>query len=209
MKTCSKCKIPKAETEFYRRAESRDGRTSACKACEFIPAAPRSLPRTDGLLICSKCKVPKANTEFYKATRNKSGRACWCKPCSAKYFKGLYYKDPEKYRVYSRDRNRALTPEKRALKNARARPRKKGYHLKYDYGLTLAAWAALLEGQGGVCAICKKVPAGGKGFCVDHDHSSKKIRGLLCMQCNVAVGMLKESVATAQSLIDYLKSHSE
>jgi hypothetical protein len=57
-------------------------------------------------------------------------------------------------------------------------------HVSRTYGLSAADHAALLEYQGGVCAIC-----GGKRkvLDVDHDHSKEgreAVRGLLCARCN-------------------------
>jgi hypothetical protein len=64
------------------------------------------------------------------------------------------------------------------------------------YGLTLGHWQLLLQAQGGVCAICGKLPKSGR-FNVDHHHPSggkwktwpperrrQYVRGLLCFLCN-------------------------
>lgn len=74
----------------------------------------------------------------------------------------------------------------------------------------------MLAAQGGVCAICG---LSGERLCIDHNHgllNAKKVigispgvrassvRGLLCNNCNTAVGMVGESVETAESLIAYL-----
>ena len=47
------------------------------------------------------------------------------------------------------------------------------------YGIGKPQWEALLERQGGTCALCKEPPK-----CVDHDHQTGKLRGLLCYRCN-------------------------
>ena len=65
------------------------------------------------------------------------------------------------------------------------------------YGLTLDEWRAILERQGGVCGVCKKVPPSAT-LCVDHEHvrgwgkmspenRKRHIRGLACFRCNVAM----------------------
>lgn len=58
--------------------------------------------------------------------------------------------------------------------------------------MTLETYNAMLESQNGVCAVCNTVPSNGDCLCVDHCHSSGKIRGLLCRYCNVMVGMIEQ-----------------
>ena len=85
---------------------------------------------------------------------------------------------------------------------------------KHRYGITRAEYDRLLGEQHGVCAICRRAPSEvsvPKGWrhelCVDHDHVSGRIRGLLCHQCNVGIGHLaSESVARAAA--DYLRFHT-
>jgi hypothetical protein len=61
----------------------------------------------------------------------------------------------------------------------------------------------MLESQGGVCAICK-APPGKKWLHVDHSHKTGDVRGLLCGNCNAAIGMTKESVSILNKMIEYL-----
>lgn len=84
--------------------------------------------------------------------------------------------------------------------------------LRTRYNITLAEYNALLAKQGGVCAICKRSP-GDMRLAVDHDHNccpdKKKscgmcVRGLLCSDCNGAIGMLQESVEVFTSALRYL-----
>ena len=70
------------------------------------------------------------------------------------------------------------------------------YHLKYEYGLTLAQYDQLLEKQSGLCAICGtdirgKATNGDLKAHVDHCHKTKLVRGLLCMLCNTRTGILE------------------
>jgi len=51
------------------------------------------------------------------------------------------------------------------------------------YGLTIGEYDALLKRQKGRCAICRRPPKKRRLY-VDHDHATKKIRGLLCASCN-------------------------
>lgn len=62
------------------------------------------------------------------------------------------------------------------------------YQLKSLYGITLEEYDRLLAKQNGVCAVCLRAPYGKyKWLYVDHDHSTGKIRGLLCLRCNFLV----------------------
>jgi hypothetical protein len=45
----------------------------------------------------------------------------------------------------------------------------------------------------------------GKGWCVDHDHKTKQVRGILCQNCNSALGYLKDDYKLAEIAVAYLK----
>ena len=77
------------------------------------------------------------------------------------------------------------------------------YHLKTKYALSIEDYQAMSDSQGGMCAICNRIPA---RLYVDHDHMTNRIRGLLCQQCNAALGLFGESVQTLKIAITYLES---
>lgn len=70
--------------------------------------------------------------------------------------------------------------------------------------LTITEYEHLLEEQGGGCKLCGFHPEH-KRLCVDHDHVTGRIRGLLCHSCNVALGLLRDNVETLQRAIEYLR----
>jgi len=72
--------------------------------------------------------------------------------------------------------------------------------------MSLEEYNTLLQRQGGVCAICKD-PPGKKNLDVDHDHSTGKIRGLLCTRCNLTLGRLKDDLTLTRSAASYLLRH--
>ena len=81
------------------------------------------------------------------------------------------------------------------------------YRLKFEYGLTLENYDKMSLAQDGNCAIC-----GGKNklhgkLAVDHCHKTKKVRGLLCHNCNLGLGNFHESISKLESAICYLKTH--
>lgn len=63
--------------------------------------------------------------------------------------------------------------------------------------MTVAAFEAMLEAQGGRCLLCGEVPApqasGHSPFHVDHDKRTGVVRGILCQSCNVILGMVDDS----------------
>lgn len=68
-------------------------------------------------------------------------------------------------------------------------------HLRHRYGISLNEYQQLIEDQEGKCAICRDThratnsPANWAGkLCVDHDHETGDVRGLLCNACNLAIG---------------------
>lgn len=73
-----------------------------------------------------------------------------------------------------------------------------------DYGMTLSGFDDLLKSQGGVCAICRI----SDGDCVDHDHLTGKVRGILCLKCNSGLGMFRDSAPILETAIGYLKKYS-
>lgn len=76
--------------------------------------------------------------------------------------------------------------------------------LKTKYGLTPKDYNALLASQGGVCAICRRRPA--HRLCVDHDHQTGKVRGLLCACCNGGVGQFRDDPTLLRLAADYLEA---
>lgn len=86
--------------------------------------------------------------------------------------------------------------------------------LQKKFGLSLAEYGEMLVVQGGKCAICNQsetqVRNGTKkSLAVDHDHATGKIRGLLCTECNQALGKFKDDRNVLLSAIQYLDKHSE
>ena len=135
---------------------------------------------------CKKCGENKPLTEYYKTTDRKAGHKSICKTCIKA--------DP-------------LTEEKKKY----MRDYSVGYNLKTKYNLSVEQYNALLVKQNHKCAICsideKEAPKG-KLF-VDHCHATNKVRKLLCHNCNVSIGLLKESITTLSQAIAYLDKHKQ
>lgn len=79
------------------------------------------------------------------------------------------------------------------------------------YGITVEEYQALLEAQGGVCAICGQPETtvhSNTGTLwslnVDHDHSTGRVRGLPCVPCNRGIGFLRDDPTTIRAALEYL-----
>jgi hypothetical protein len=78
--------------------------------------------------------------------------------------------------------------------------------LKRKYDLTVEEYDEMVKNQEGKCLICKTIP---DKLCIDHDHNTDTIRGLLCDGCNRGLGDFRESIESLNNAIDYLKKNSQ
>lgn len=139
--------------------------------------------------ICSKCGETKPTEAFYTDKTKKSGYRPDCKACHRSY------------------QNR---PEAQARRNEarRGTDGPKDYMLKYTYGITRNEWHFIFAEQGNRCAICRDTSPGHKrGWMVDHDHESGKVRSIVCHHCNSTLGQSKESPARLLACAAYVHKH--
>lgn len=75
------------------------------------------------------------------------------------------------------------------------------------FGWTPEDYDRQLEAQGGVCAICGSRSPGKRltKFCVDHDHETGTVRGLLCTSCNQGIGLLGDTLEGVEAAAAYLR----
>lgn len=168
---------------------------------------------------CTKCGVVKPISEYYTT----NGRVqSWCGTCTLEYAKTWRAKNPERVAA-GRTKWRKENPE-RQLRNSReyyrknkdrldeyrrnyakANPEKElDWRLKGDFGIGLDEYMELLEKQGGICAICSRDD---RKIVIDHDHLTGKIRGLLCIRCNVALGTFGDTAEGVERALNYLREH--
>lgn len=104
-----------------------------------------------------------------------------------------------------------------SIRAIKYRKRAKHHSWMKHYGISPEEYWELYDKQNGVCAICgnpetrthKGVEA---HLCVDHDHVTGKVRGLLCGPCNTGLGQFRDNSAYLASAIDYLaksQNHDE
>ena len=145
-------------------------------------SAKRSVEKRKAILNCKKCGEP---LPFGKTTKFQYCRDCY----------------PVMKQEYDRERR---------IKNVEKDPHfDKRRDLKKHYGISLEDYDRLFLGQGKKCAICKSARANGKGWHVDHDHETGRIRGILCHFCNLGIGHFKDDVASIDRAISYLSFWEE
>ena len=80
-------------------------------------------------------------------------------------------------------------------------------YLRSSYGINTEQYEAMWTAQAGLCAICHMEPRSGKRLFVDHCHETLKIRGLLCDDCNVAIGRFHDNPDLVFQAVEYLIVH--
>jgi len=140
---------------------------------------------------CGGCERLLCYGMFYRDGRWKYTPMSKCKDCIGTRVHG--YKESNKDIVRSgSSRYTERTKEKR-----------RSYWLRQLYNITPERFEEMLLQQGGACAICRQ--PSDKVLHVDHNHSTGKVRGLLCSPCNSLLGYAYESSERLMKAIEYLK----
>lgn len=107
---------------------------------------------------------------------------------------------------YAKDKGYRETIKSKVREYQAANPDKRKAVRLRRFSLTLQEFEMLLNQQGGKCAICGYDDLSDKNFfpLVDHDHKTGIVRGLLCLNCNQALGKLKDSVQNLDNAKRYL-----
>lgn len=108
---------------------------------------------------------------------------------------------PEREAILAAERERYQRRREGLLADQRRR-RAEGHYRIREHGLTPTEYDAMLDRQGGVCAICRRPM---DRICIDHDHRTGRVRGLLCHNCNVALGHFRDSPGLLYASIAYLQ----
>ena len=117
---------------------------------------------------CSKCGCTLLTACFAKDHKHIRGLSTWCRRCMQTYRKE--YRKTRREQMYT-------------------------YFMKHNYGLTKTQRDDMELQCSGLCMLCGKPETrtnqyGVRKLCVDHNHLTKRIRGLLCATCNQAIGLL-------------------
>lgn len=112
-----------------------------------------------------------------------------------------------KWREKNREKSRKSVREWHAKNSHKLQRLRRLSRLKTAYGLSGEAYEALLTGQAFGCAICGSQQGCSKGrkLFVDHNHETKKIRGLLCSKCNFLIGIAGDKPEILSKAISYIE----
>lgn len=86
----------------------------------------------------------------------------------------------------------------------RTQKRRKKNSLAKKFGINYDQYAQMLKDHNEVCAVCGNKDRNDRALAVDHCHATNKVRGLLCTDCNTALGLLKDSKELLNSALIYL-----
>lgn len=174
MKHCRKCEQDKDQKEFYQDRSKSDNLRTICKVCDSTSHAARYKPVRSTGIRHTKASIYQDGVLVSRK----------CAKCMEYYPPSGFYKDPS----YCIECSKQYVKDQRFAR----------------YGITEQQYRTIEKAQAGKCAVCKTLPPEGKVLCIDHDHSTGNVRGLLCAPCNSALGLLKDDVASLQNAIVYL-----
>lgn len=160
---------------------------------------------SDVLMRCTRCGEVKPEDLFDRNRAARSGRDPRCKACrkdGKARSRELNPPAPETLRGYAR-RYKERHPERVAAADRRRNLRK--------FGITPEEYDRLTAAQAGRCAVCRQPetalnPRTGapKVLAVDHCHRRGGVRGLLCQNCNTALGLLGDDPSRLAAAIAYI-----
>lgn len=138
---------------------------------------------------CTSCGEVKPLSGFYQRSKNRGTEAnrheAWCKTCTQASALEWRRNNPERF-----------------ARTRRAR------HYRKTYGITLDDYESMLAAQGGRCRGCGATKSAFiEMLVVDHDHSTGRVRELLCDQCNLAIGNALDRPEVLRALAAYLDKH--
>lgn len=177
---------------------------------------------------CNICKNTYDLNHFRKDSSRKDGLHKTCNTCNAAIQRNWYNKNKEKARKNACERyhknkeeinkkrkiDRQLNPNKYKNINKRnydpSKRKEQSWKKAGILDMTIEKYNEILESQNHKCAVCNKPSSFfKKALGVDHNHITGKYRGILCDNCNRALGYLKESEEIIINLLNYVKWHKE
>lgn len=109
------------------------------------------------------------------------------------------YRDTHKEERYNYNKNWVLSNKEKAIDN----------QLRIKYGIGLIEYNKKKEEQNNCCQICNRHESEFKRrMCVDHNHETNEVRGILCNHCNTALGHVFEDEDILLNMITYLRKYN-
>ncbi|WP_369356154.1 endonuclease VII domain-containing protein [Streptomyces sp. cg2] len=185
---------------------SGEPNTKQCTGCERdLPAAAfaRDRNRRDGLQVRCRGCVAEYGAAHYRRRRAAMGKRVREKadvPAGHKLCRTCGEVKPHSEWHRNATASDGLATRCKACRVVQGRQG----HLRRHYGITEAERDVMIAAQGGLCAICRKAPAAH----VDHCHATGKVRGVLCFNCNSAIGKLGDDPDVIRRAIAYLEGNS-
>jgi len=160
---------------------------------------------------CHICGERKPLDDFYRSAGMRDGHRNDCKVCNLAAKKKRYDADPataiarvKRWQQANSERLNAYHREYRARPEVKRQQRDAYY--RRQYGTTADEVDEIVELQGGRCLICKgELPERLASRHLDHDHTTGRIRGVLCIDCNHGIGKLKDSPDLLLRAVVYLR----
>lgn len=190
-KKCSICKQIKELSYFWFRKKNRDGLDRSCKEClsklhilNYNKKAQSFINPLNEDRTCILCGTTQSTNFFYKKPSLSGGFDRKCKKCRL-----LQTREQEKDPV--------------------CKAYRRNYYLVKTHNVTTEEYNALSLKQNNCCLICygsKRSKGKNSSLFVDHDHSTSKIRGLLCDNCNKGLGHFKDDENALSNAIKYLQA---
>lgn len=181
-KICSSCNQKLYLSYFNKQVLGRFGLESICRNCRQSAKEKRDGSEKP-LRKCRHCgaeaKTPSELSIFVRASGdNKFGRHNECKSCKNKRQTKAYKLQP-------------------LIKRCK------------KFGITIEQYEEMVSIQNNSCAICRKhkddFSGRGNNFHIDHCHTTGKLRGLLCSNCNTGLGQFKDDGEIMKNAIEYIK----
>ena len=119
--------------------------------------------------------------------------------------------NPERRKAYATEyvkKNAARIKARRAAYHQKNKEATREALLRKLYGISGADKKRLLQSQGDRCAVCLTDTPTKNGWVVDHDHTTGKVRGILCSPCNSGIGQLRDDVDIVARAVAYLKERA-
>ena len=116
-------------------------------------------------------------------------------------------------RQYRSERRAELCAKSKAYRLANLEKIKasvRSAYIKRTYGITAQEYDARIAAQNGKCEVCKNKPNGNGAkskLHLDHCHTTQKIRGMICGNCNAALGMAKDDLVILRALVAYMERY--